>query len=227
MSRPPAEPTPLSRRASLALALILVALATTLGVLARGDRHVPGDMALLQAIQRVDMPGTDALVTLSNLAFSTGGALVLGAVFLIGAQLLRRPALIARFGIVVAFRVAFEVWKPIFGSPRPGLEQQPDPALVASTLGYPSGHAQTAAVIAGMLIVAAWSLDLPRTARWAAATAALLLTLLALFSRIHIGAHWPSDTLGGLLYGTAIILVAHAIVTEPGSDTELRRQPRA
>jgi membrane-associated phospholipid phosphatase len=188
---------------SLGIAIILVALGILLGLVVRGDRQLQVDVAILEAIQRLSLPGVDALVTCSNLAFSTVGAIVLGILFLVATRVLRQPALALQLGIVIVLRLMGEVWKPIFDSPRPGMEYQPDPSLVPSTMGYPSGHAQTAAIVTGMLVVFTIALGLPRPIRILAITAAALVTALALFARIRIGAHWPSDTLGGLMFGMA------------------------
>ena len=167
---------------------------------------------MLEAIQGIDWPGVDALVTLSNLAFSTGGAVLLGLVFAVAAGVLRRRDLLVQLGVVIVLRLAGQVLKPIFDSPRPGVEFQPDPELVSSTLGYPSGHAYTATIVATMLIVFVSVLDLSRAARWVTAITAVLITVLALIARIHIGAHWPSDTLGGVLFGLATVGAMQLVV---------------
>lgn len=197
---------------SLGLAVTLVLIGSALGLAARGDRQVPGDVATLEAIQDIDLPGLDALVTFSNLAFSTVGAIVLGILFLVATRVLRQPALALQLTIVVILRLAGEVWKPIFDSPRPGREFQPDPSLVSHTMGYPSGHAQTAAIVMSMLVVFTIALGLPRAVRNAAIGLAVTVSLFALFARIHIGAHWPSDTVGGLAYGLSAVAMMQLIV---------------
>lgn len=203
----------LPRRAvSWWLLVVPAVLGTVIGVLVRGDQHLWGDVAILEAIQRLDWPGVHGLVTLSNLAFSTGGAVLLGLLFICAAWLVRRRVLIVQLAVVIVLRLAGQALKPIFDSPRPGVEYQPDPDLVSSTLGYPSGHAYTATIVASMLIVAVAVLDLPRGVRWATSIVAALITLVALVSRIHIGAHWPSDTLGGVLFGIATVALMQLIV---------------
>ena len=42
---------------------------------------------------------------------------------------------------------------------------------------------------------------------WTGATACLALILLTGYGRIHAGAHWPSDVLGGWLCGTLLAIV--------------------
>lgn len=81
-------------------------------------------------------------------------------------------------------------------SPRPFF-LDPDVGLVTETsFGIPSGHAQNAAAVGGLLAA-----EIGRAWAW---VAALILTLLLGLSRIHLGVHFPEDVvvgwaLGGLL----------------------------
>ena len=83
-------------------------------------------------------------------------------------------------------------------------------------LGYPSGHVTTAAVTLGSIVwliprlLPAFDMRVPLIAVWAVGVAA------AAWARIWYGAHWFTDTVGGALVGTVIVLVAanlSAIVT--------------
>ncbi|MDA0799422.1 MAG: phosphatase PAP2 family protein [Chloroflexi bacterium] len=79
-----------------------------------------------------------------------------------------------------------------------------------SGLGFPSGHAFQSTLVIGLLIgVAALRM---RPGRLRLATIGLLALLIVAigFSRIYLGAHWPSDVLGGYLAATPIVLVTHA-----------------
>jgi undecaprenyl-diphosphatase len=180
-------------------------LGTAIGAVVRGDRNFWGDLAMLEAIQRFDWPGVEALITLSNLAFSTGGGVVLGLLLLGAARLMHRIDLVVQLGVLSLLRVAGTGLKPLFDSPRPEIAYQQDPSLTSHTLGYPSGHAYTATIIASMLIIFVSVLNLSLPARRAITIGASLVTLLALVARIHIGVHWPSDTIGGVLFGIATI----------------------
>ena len=92
---------------------------------------------------------------------------------------------------------------------------RPRPAPVSAgwdAFSFPSGHATTSAAIYGFLAIL-----LARDARPAwqaviAATAALVVALIS-FSRLYLGAHWFSDVIGGVAFGTAwIALLAIAYV---------------
>lgn len=63
------------------------------------------------------------------------------------------------------------------------------------TLSFPSGHAFSAAIILGFFAV----LLLP-TAVWASVLLLLSIALIGL-SRLYLGAHYPTDVLGGWFLG--------------------------
>jgi len=67
---------------------------------------------------------------------------------------------------------------------------------------FPSGHAAMSVVIYGFLGVLIGQGVSPR-ARVALASSVILLVSLIAFSRLYLGAHWLSDALGGLAFGTA------------------------
>ena len=79
-----------------------------------------------------------------------------------------------------------------------------------SGLGFPSGHAFTAVVLFGLAFYLArhfapgrWAVGLVRS------LSAAMILLIGL-SRVYLGAHWPSDVLGGFLYGAIVLtLLVH------------------
>lgn len=81
-----------------------------------------------------------------------------------------------------------------FGRPRP---PRTDWAFTASGFAFPSGHAFTSALCAGLLALAVARAH-PRAARAAVVTAALFAGSIGL-SRIYLGVHWPLDVLGAWL----------------------------
>jgi len=90
---------------------------------------------------------------------------------------------------------------------------------------FPSGHATTNAAIYGFLAIL-----LARNARpfWQALTAATVVLIVALIglSRLYLGAHWFSDVIGGMAFGTAwIALLGIAYIRH--DPPELHRAPLA
>ncbi|HEV2129275.1 MAG TPA: phosphatase PAP2 family protein [Thermomicrobiales bacterium] len=206
---------------SAGILLVLAGIASVLGFFARGEQDIWGDEAVLESIQAIDAPGLELAVRVSNFAFDTAGALLVAIVLVAVALLLRRPVFVLEMAVVIAFRVAVIVLKPLFASPRPGTEHHVDLAHVPETFGYPSGHAFTAPVVTGMFVLFIDSLNLPSVFKGIAIVLATLVTALGMFSRIWIGAHWPSNTIGGVLYGIAAValmrIIASFIVLQFGS----------
>ncbi len=103
--------------------------------------------------------------------------------------------------------------KLVFGRDRPELL---DPVASAPGYSFPSGHALTAALGAGVLLLALLPFaDRVRESRrratrsgmWAAA---ILVTAVTGLSRIALGVHWMSDVLGGWVLGIALVVATTA-----------------
>lgn len=73
---------------------------------------------------------------------------------------------------------------------------------------YPSGHSTTTTVLVlSLLVIAFEHWQNPVVKRWLFA-GGLLIILLMMTSRIVVGVHYPSDTIGGALLGSCITYVS-------------------
>ena len=84
----------------------------------------------------------------------------------------------------------------------------------AHGFSFPSGHTQAATVTyVSIVLVVGWQVFSP--GRGARVTSAALVTIVVGavgLSRIYLGAHWPSDVLGGWLSGSAWVLAATVVL---------------
>jgi membrane-associated phospholipid phosphatase len=129
---------------------------------------------------------------------SAGVSLVLAVV--IGLAALRcRPGAIIFAGSIATALGLHAALRGIVERPRPG-------AAEIVTNSFPSGHVLQAAVLAGLLPLALVAITGRR--RLGPPVGALLIVVAAAgaIHRIHIGASWPSDVVGGGLLGLAIAL---------------------
>lgn len=105
--------------------------------------------------------------------------------------------------------------------PRPVWRHPVDAAHYAS---FPSGHAMTATVVCGALL---WLLYVRRGRDplwWTVFGVALISVVGVGLTRVWLGVHWPSDVLGGWLWGALTVAVAVALA--PGAaDRRRERQP--
>ncbi len=91
------------------------------------------------------------------------------------------------------------------------------------TYSFPSGHTVMATVFFGGLAAIVFHLTKRPGPRLLAAGGAAILVLAVAVSRVYLGAHWPTDTLAGMLTGL-VWVVAFAATTESMERARLRRK---
>jgi undecaprenyl-diphosphatase len=136
-----------------------------------------------------------------------------GAAIIVLTFLLRRPA--TPFVVFSAiYSVLYNVVNIIIQRPRPTGVAHTTSNLIGYS--YPSGHAGFflwLSVLAMVLL----GRRLPRPLYIACWVLAAALVVAAGISRIYVGAHWPSDVVGGLLVGLAWICLSLSLgrLTKP------------
>lgn len=124
-----------------------------------------------------------------------------------------RAALRGIGSLAVASIVANLVGKKLFGGSRPVLKDIPVGRRLAAyptSASFPSGHAASAAAFATGV-----ALEAPL----AGAVVAPLAVAVG-YSRMHVGAHWFSDVVGGFAIGAGVALVGRALVPARRSPEE-------
>jgi membrane-associated phospholipid phosphatase len=123
---------------------------------------------------------------------------VVPVLVVLGLLLWRRRFAALYFAIASLVSVGIvRLLKRLIGRPRP------EDMLVNPDFGsFPSGHSANAALIATAL-----GIIFARTWVWAAGA---IYTIAMMLSRTYLGAHWISDTVGGMLVGAGVAVIVWA-----------------
>lgn len=192
------EQTAVRRRGPVAVGVLAVLLAGLLGLWVIRANPALDERWLHWAVG-LRGPGWNELAL--GLNYLGGGVLGVFVVPLAGTALLAWLAgrWQAAFFLTAsaASALVVQVLKAMFERARP------EDILVTTDPGsFPSGHTANAATITVVL-----GLLFPRAWVWIAGA---LYTVLMAFSRTYLGAHWLTDTLGGLLLGAGVAVLVWA-----------------
>jgi undecaprenyl-diphosphatase len=187
-----------------AVGLVFLAAALALGLAAVGGLTKSFDVSLLRmlAFQRGASDGAVAVArwvtTLGNPDIRS--LFITGFIALFAWQRRWRAAIgyVATIAITIA---GYSIMKEVLDRARPTLSPWFDDPV---NMAYPSGHAAGAAII---LILGA----LLARKKWLVTTALLLTGTIGL-SRVLLGVHWPTDVVGGWLWGGGAALIGYAVI---------------
>lgn len=116
-----------------------------------------------------------------------------------------RPAAGALVMVMLGQWGVNQLGKTLIDRPRPQL----DPQLYTVGASFPSGHAMSATVLYGFLLLWLWPRCRPGLRPWLALGGMLWIAAHAL-ARPLLGAHYLSDVLAGVALGLACLAPAHA-----------------
>ncbi len=200
-------PYSVSGRLGLAIVALLVAASVGLSVSAARLERLPGDLPVAEWVQSISIPLFDELMRgVSGVGWWLPAMIITVCMGLVLVVLRRRLDAALLVVLVSASSGVNWVIKQIVASPRP------DPELLNvrveyTTYGFPSGHVLFAIVCFGGLAVLL-SEERGKYMAWkrAAQTALAALVIAMAFSRVYLGVHWPSDTLGALVMGSVYLV---------------------
>jgi membrane-associated phospholipid phosphatase len=202
----------------LAGLLGLAALALTIFVAIDGV-PLPGDISLARRTQEAIGPGLEPLVDFVNGAGDEPRWVALAIATVLAVAGIRlgagRPPITLRHQALATIVVAWAlspgsaVLKRLLDSPRPTLDFGLEIDGLFDRYGFPSGHVYGDTLLYGAIAVCAPALLHPRLVLPARLVAATIIVLSGP-ARVEVGAHWPSDVLGGYLWGGAALCLAAA-----------------
>ena len=184
--------------------LILLTLAALLSVLAALNTPFPGDREVLEAFRSVEASWLTAAVrgiTWLGGRVAVTASLVALMVILWFTKRRQYVVACALIGLLELFALGV---KELIGRARPDFALFP-PA--ASSAAFPSGHALHAFLFFGFLVYLCHAHVQQSKLRYVLQGLIALLALAIGLSRVYLGVHWPSDVLGGFLYGGIFLWV--------------------
>lgn len=146
---------------------------------------------------------------MTNIFGDKGGIIVAVLLALVLYLLFKQKEATIWFAATVVLSLALNtVIKVIIGRERPDIHRL---AAFANEAGksFPSGHSIFATIIFGSIFFICLGKIKNRSSKILLGILCIILIALVMFSRIFVGVHYPSDTIGGFLEGISILLLTY------------------
>lgn len=188
------------------------AVAATADAMAPTDSATTFDYRVLKSLQDSRSPGWDrhwvmvsnsfVLAPLVPAGFALGGIATQNDPFVQGRLYADAMESVGAYMLCMGVIMGM---KALVGRPRPWMAYEGDLVCLqpVRSTSFPSGHTSSAFVAATSL-----SLMYPR---WYVIAPAYLWAGAVAFSRMYVGAHFPTDVLAGAAIGTGCAFLAHAV----------------
>lgn len=175
-----------------------------LAVWAAQADHFPGDVAVGRWIQAHDVPGGEVRDFVRDVGSSVAGVVTV-ALAITALALTRRWGLaLGSLPLFGGFALAW-VLKKLVARPRTSIDYLVQKGAFDS-LSFPSGHVLSSTLAGGLLLYLCWRVPAPWWLRLPIALWALGVLLLSPWVAVSAGVHWPSDALGGVVWGLGALL---------------------
>ena len=205
-------------RRLIIVALICAALALAIGFAVSMGVGKSLDREILASVALRSGRDSDTLISLFQwITWLSDSAQRTAMVLLTAAWLVwkaRRRAALVIIVVPILAGVTNSLLKEAFARARPDIVPHLDNI---GNLAYPSGHAANAVAF---FLLAALMLAAKRPTMWR--SLAVAVALLIGTSRVLLGVHWPSDVIGGWLWGMAFALIGWWAVMRMEAKTRLR-----
>jgi membrane-associated phospholipid phosphatase len=166
--------------------------------------YFPADLWLTHRLQDADAHAfSEALDWASRLAEMPQVAAI-GVAAILGLVLLSRQPQAALLLVALVAPLLNSGVKALVDRPRPAAHLA-EVSEEASGLSFPSGHVTAAVIVYGFIFYLVSLLIPAGLVRFLAQASCLVVIVLTALQRVHVGVHWPSDVLGGVLFGGLLL----------------------
>lgn len=188
--------------------IILTLLFTGLAFLAKHYPYFPIDLVITRPIQKIQFPFfAESMSFVTQMGNVTGGVLSVGIFILLSLVFHKKKVAFFILISVLGATLIGLLAKLLVGRPRPAEELLLNYPGYLHDTSFPSGHVLFFMGLYGLLLYIAFT-EITHLF-WRRVSVALCLVLICLIgvSRMYVGAHWFSDTLGSYMIGSVWLIV--------------------